>query len=57
MTALLDLQPTLTGAHIALRPLAAGDFDELWIWAGAIKRAVLFDVAVIRWPYTQRMCS
>jgi RimJ/RimL family protein N-acetyltransferase len=27
---LLDLQPTLTGTHIALRPLAAQDFHELF---------------------------
>jgi N-acetyltransferase len=26
----LDLQPTLTGAHITLRPLAAQDFDHLF---------------------------
>jgi RimJ/RimL family protein N-acetyltransferase len=37
---MLDLQPTLTGPHITLRPLAAPDFDELFaaasdplIWA------------------------
>jgi RimJ/RimL family protein N-acetyltransferase len=37
---MLDLQPTLTGTHITLRPLAAPDFDELFaaasdplIWA------------------------
>lgn len=37
---MLDLQPTLTGPHITLRPLAAADFDELFaaasdprIWA------------------------
>ncbi|HEX3848627.1 MAG TPA: hypothetical protein VHV81_14685 [Steroidobacteraceae bacterium] len=37
---MLDLQPTLTGTHITLRPLAAQDFDELFaaasdplIWA------------------------
>ena len=37
---MLDLQPTLTGRHITLRPLAAPDFDELFaaasdplIWA------------------------
>jgi N-acetyltransferase len=27
---MLDLQPTLTGTHISLRPLAAQDFDELF---------------------------
>jgi len=27
---MLDLQPTLTGTHITLRPLAAPDFDELF---------------------------
>jgi RimJ/RimL family protein N-acetyltransferase len=27
---MLDLQPTLTGPHVTLRPLAAGDFDELF---------------------------
>jgi RimJ/RimL family protein N-acetyltransferase len=26
---MLDLQPTLTGTHLTLRPLAAADFDEL----------------------------
>ena len=26
---MLDLQPTLAGTHIQLRPLAAQDFDEL----------------------------
>lgn len=26
---MLDLQPTLTGTHIAMRPLAAADFDAL----------------------------
>jgi len=37
---MLNLQPTLTGTHITLRPLAAQDFDELFaaasdplIWA------------------------
>ncbi len=37
---MLDLQPTLTGKHITLRPLAEHDFQELWaaasdplIWA------------------------
>jgi len=37
---MLDLQPTLAGTHITLRPLAAQDFDELFaaasdplIWA------------------------
>jgi hypothetical protein len=37
---MLDLQPTLTGTHITLRPLPASDFDGLfaaasdpWIWA------------------------
>jgi RimJ/RimL family protein N-acetyltransferase len=30
MTSMLDLQPTLTGTHITLRPLAAQDFDELF---------------------------
>ena len=27
---MLDLQPTLAGTHITLRPLAAQDFDELF---------------------------
>jgi RimJ/RimL family protein N-acetyltransferase len=27
---MLDLQPTLAGAHITLRPLAAQDFDEVF---------------------------
>jgi RimJ/RimL family protein N-acetyltransferase len=27
---MLDLQPTLAGSHITLRPLAAQDFDELF---------------------------
>jgi N-acetyltransferase len=27
---MLDLQPTLTGTHISLRPLTARDFDELF---------------------------
>lgn len=37
---MLDLQPTLTGEHLTLRPLARGDFNELFavasdplIWA------------------------
>jgi hypothetical protein len=30
---MLDLQPTLTGTHITLRPLAAPDFDELFVAA------------------------
>jgi RimJ/RimL family protein N-acetyltransferase len=29
MVTMLDLQPTLAGPHITLRPLAARDFDEL----------------------------
>jgi len=27
---MLDLQPTLAGEHITLRPLVAQDFDELF---------------------------
>lgn len=30
---MLDLQPTLTGRHITLRPLMAQDFDELFVAA------------------------